>query len=53
MAHSVLWFYVKCSRHAGLFLIGVRFQLIQRPTEGAFFSSESGEKNRTGWSAKA
>jgi hypothetical protein len=25
----------------------------QRPTEGAFFSSESGEKNRTGWSAKA
>ena len=25
----------------------------QRPTEGAFFSSESAEKNRTGWSAKA
>ena len=24
-----------------------------RPTEGAFFSSESAEKNRTGWSAKA
>ena len=25
----------------------------QRPTEGAFFSSESAEKNRTGWAAKA
>ena len=33
--------------------IKLRPETSQRPTEGAFFLSESAEKNRTGWSAKA